>query len=174
MCNPSWQSKLQEVLASLNKPAETRRVAIVGIGHELRGDDIAGAEIAEMLRNSLQPAGPGPGHDRLLVINAGPAPENCTGPLRRFQPDLVLLIDAAQMDEAPGAIRLLPWRETAGISASTHTLPLHVLAGYIAEEMACEVALLGIQPADTALGAPLSEPVHQAIHEIERELPGMV
>lgn len=165
MCKASWQNKLEQMVKGLDKPVADLRIAIVGIGNELRGDDIAGADIADM----LQPVATN--SDRLLVINAGSAPENFTGPLRRFRPDFVLLIDAAQMDEPPGSIRLLSWQETQGISASTHSLPLHVFAGYISDELDCAVALLGIQPVDTALGAPLSEPVHQALHEIERHLP---
>ena len=40
-----------------------------------------------------------------LCLSAGAAPENCTGLLRRFRPDLVLLVDAAEMGEAAGAVR---------------------------------------------------------------------
>ena len=43
-------------------------------------------------------------------MEAGPAPENFTGPLRRFRPDLVLLVDAAQMDAEPGTIGWLTCR----------------------------------------------------------------
>ena len=186
MSGQLWQSKLQETLSNFSKPLADLRIAIVGIGSELRGDDIAGAEIADMLQPVAQTSnrllnepngqngrgnGPNGPLNRLLVVNAGPAPENFTSPLRRFQPNLVLLIDAAQMGAAPGTICLLPWQETEGISASTHTLPLHVFAGYISNEMNCEVLLLGIEPTDISFGAPLSEPVHQALHEVARELP---
>ncbi len=105
-----------------------------------------------------------------LVIDAGPAVENCTGLLRRFGPDLVLLIDAAQMDEAPGAVRWLSWEETDGLSASTHTLPPRVLAQYLTSELGCEVALLGIQPADTTIGAPLSPTAQAAVQSVTQAL----
>ena len=104
------------------------------------------------------------------MIDAGTAPENHTSSLRRFGPDLVLLIDAAQMDEAPGAVRWLDWRDTSGLSASTHTLPPYVLAQYLTCELGCELALIGIQPADTRIGAPLSPAAQQAVAAVVQAL----
>jgi len=74
------------------------------------------------------------------------------------------------MGEPPGAIRWLDWRETDGISASTHTLPLHLLARYLVTELGCDVALLGIQPAANTLDAPLSPAVSQAVASIVADL----
>lgn len=121
------------------------------------GDDAAGVLIVR----ALQPLAVGRPH--LLVLDAGPAPENFTGPLRRFAPDLVLLVDAAQMDEPPGTLRCLAWQDTSGFSASTHTLPPYVLAGYLSSEMHCHVGLLGIQPAQNILDTPLSPVVAEAV-----------
>lgn len=149
---------------NLQHPRETLHIAVVGIGHELRGDDAAGVFVARGLHSLLA------GRDGFLVIDAGPAPENFTGQLRRYKPDLVLLVDAAQMQEAPGTIRWLDWRETSGISASTHTLPPYVLSEYLTGELGCRVALLGIQALDTSLGAPLSAPVKQAVEKIVQSI----
>lgn len=110
------------------------------------------------------------GVDGLLVIDAGPAPENVSGVLRRFKPDLVLVVDAAQMGDPPGSVRWLPWQETIGLSASTHTLPIHMFGTYLTQELGCEVALLGIQPAQNALDAPLSPEVAAAVDAATRSL----
>ncbi|MBN2303967.1 MAG: hydrogenase 3 maturation endopeptidase HyCI, partial [Anaerolineae bacterium] len=98
MSKPSWPQQLQ---TALTQAAQTQnnpqpRVALVGIGHELNGDDAAGLAVVRALLPLAE------GRDRVSLIDAGPAPENCTGPLRAFAPDLVLLIDAAQMGEEPG------------------------------------------------------------------------
>jgi hydrogenase 3 maturation protease len=162
MSKPCWQNCLTKKLRSLSQPDRSTRVAIVGIGNELRGDDAAGAMVARALQSTA-----GADHDPpLLIIDAGAAPENFTGPLRRFDPDLVLLIDAAQMNEAPGSIRWIDWRDTSGLSASTHTLPPYLLAQYLISELDCDVAMIGIQAADTSIGAPLSPPVQSAVDEI--------
>ena len=165
MSKLSWSDSLNQKLTSLSKPDQALRVAIVGIGQELRGDDASGVNVARTLQLLETNHG-----SSLLVIDAGAAPENFTGQLRRFDPDLVLLIDAAQLNEAPGSIRWLDWQETSGLSASTHTLPPHVLAEYLVNELNCEVALIGIQPQGNEFDAPLSPPVQQAVEEIVQTL----
>jgi len=70
------------------------------------------------------------------------------------------------MDEPPGAVRWLDWQEITGVSASTHTLPLHLLARYLMTELGCIVSLLGIQPATNALDAPLSPDVQDAVEAV--------
>lgn len=102
----------------------------------------------------------------LHIIAAGTAPEAFTGRLRRFDPDLVLMIDAAQMDQPPGTIRWIEWRDTIGLSASTHTLPLNVIAQYLVTELRCDVAVIGIQPCANAFDAPLSSEVRRAVEEV--------
>jgi len=83
----------------------------------------------------------------LLFLDGGSVPENHTGKLRLFQPELVLFVDAANLDEPPGAIQLIPLESIDGMSASSHSLPLSMLARYIIFEFGCQVEVLGIQPA---------------------------
>ncbi len=142
----SWDILLGEQLGRLRKTTHSLRVAVMGIGHELQGDDAAGVLIARRLQSLLGPS------EEHLILCAGPAPENYCGALRRFEPDLVLMIDAAQMDEAPGTVRLISYKDVTGVGASTHTLPLHILARYLTSELGCEIALLGIQPAFVEFG----------------------
>jgi hydrogenase 3 maturation protease len=160
MSNTSWSNSLKKALTKHDQP----RVAVVGIGHDLRGDDAAGVEVARALKPLLC------SHENVLVVEGGLAPENQTGLLRRFQPDLILLVDAAQMNEAPGTIHWLPWQAVRGLSASTHTLPLSILAQYLTVQLDCEVALLGIQPADTTIGLPLSFVVQQSAARVIKKL----
>jgi hydrogenase 3 maturation protease len=152
----SWQKTLRRTLEHLKKAEQPARVAVVGIGHELHGDDAVGVALARMLKMRV------PERESLLVIEAGPMPENSSGTLRRFGPDLVLLIDAAQMDVEPGTVRWLAWQPVTGNIVSTHTLPLTLFARYLTAELGCEVALIGIQPADLAFGAALSPTVREA------------
>ena len=95
----------------IDKNYMAMRSAVVGIGQELRGDDALGIEIARRLKPLAE------GRPDWLVIEAGPAPENFTGPLRRFAPQRIFLVDAALMDEQPGAIRQIDWRFAASPSS---------------------------------------------------------
>ena len=108
--------------------------------------------------------------DHLLIIEAGHAPENTTGELRKFAPDLVLMIDAAEMGGQPGTIQWIPEEAIDGMSASTHSLPLSMLARYLTLDLHCTVAVLGIQPGSNEIGDGISEEVTQAIQEIVDEL----
>jgi hydrogenase 3 maturation protease len=117
-------------------------------------------EVARRLRSCISQK------DHLLVIEAGSAPENFTAPLRRFMPDLVVIIDAADMDETPGTIAWLDWQLATGMSASTHTLPPSVLAKFLVHDMNCRVALLLIQAKTLEFSAPISSEVEAAVTEI--------
>jgi hydrogenase 3 maturation protease len=168
MQQKTWQKALQADLKRLKKPDRARRLAVLGIGHELYGDDAVGNWLAGRLR-TLYPAS-----ESLLAIQGGPAPENFTGKLRSYGPDLVLMVDAALMGLEPGMTGWLSWQDTSGFSASTHTLPLHILASYLTAELNCEVDLLGIQPAQTQVGAPLSAEVQKTAEEIVKSISGIL
>lgn len=154
---PTWQTACHKALRRDDRPI---RAAVVGFGHELRGDDAAGIAVARALGPLVD------GLSDVFVIDAGTAPENQTGPLRRFAPDLVVLVDAAQMGEPPGAVRWLDWQETSGLSASTHTLPPFLVARFLAEDVGCAVALIGLQPAHNTFDAPLSAVMQRAVADV--------
>jgi hydrogenase 3 maturation protease len=139
-------------------------VALVGIGNELRGDDAAGVLVARRLYRQLsrQIAIP----KNLLIIDAGTAPENCTGAVRRFAPGQVVLVDAMDWGGEPGGILWADGSDTRGWSGSTHTLPLSVLAAYLEAELGCVVTIAGIQPACLDFTAPLSSAVDRAVDEL--------
>jgi hydrogenase maturation protease len=136
------------------------RIAVVGLGHEWRGDDAAGIAVARALQAALDD------EEGLLVIAAGAAPENYTGPLRRFGPDQVLFVDAAQMDETPGAIRWLSWSELDGSGPWTHALSPPALGRFLIDELGCAISLIGIQPAGSEIGASLSPEVANAVETV--------
>ncbi len=156
MSLPTWQEPLRQLISRQN------RIAILGIGNPLRSDDAAGVLAARRLADS----GLIRAMDSVLVIEAAHAPENATAELRRFGPQVVLLIDAAEMGEAPGTVRWVAMEEIDGMSASTHTLPLSMLAKYLILELGCEVKILGIQPQSTEIGEWVSQDVLQAVDEI--------
>jgi hydrogenase maturation protease HycI len=147
------------------QPAEgLPRVAIIGVGHELRCDDAAGLRVIKDLSAQFT------GFENLSVFSAGSAPEICSGVVRRFSPDLVLVVDAANLDESPGTVSWIEWKSIGGGWLSTHNYPLSLLAGYLEAEMSCEVAFLGIQPLDTSIGTWMSPDVEEAVHLVSHDL----
>lgn len=158
-----WKKQLREKLKPLAED-RTYRIAVLGIGNELNGDDSAGIWAARKLRAKLTD------RPNLLIMDCGSIPENATGPLRRFQPQLILLVDAADLDVTAGAICLVELNQVGGFSASSHTLPLSVLAGFMKNDFNCEVALFCIQPQslefDTALSSQVEFAVNQFVDEV--------
>ncbi len=163
MSHNSWKASLRSLL---NRQTVESRLAIVGIGNVLRSDDAAGILVARSLKTSRLLSD----LKTVLVMDAGHAPENCTAELRRFAPDMVLLVDAVEMGEQPGHIRWVEMDEIEGMSASTHSLPLSMLASYLNWELKCEVMLLGIQPKSNDVGETVSMEVLRAVNEIAGEI----
>jgi hydrogenase 3 maturation protease len=144
-------------------PAPARKpVVVLGVGSELRSDDAAGVRVAAALaRAPLEGVHP---------LDGGSAPENCTAEIRRIGPSHLVIVDAADMGESPGSIRVIASSDIGGASFGTHGLPLSVLAGYVAREVGCSVILIGIQPKSLAYGQEVSREVTDAIAETELAL----
>jgi hydrogenase 3 maturation protease len=167
MSRSSWRAPLRSTLKRLRENSSEPRLAVVGIGNDLWGDDAAGVQVARLLRiNNLA-------KENLLIIDAGPAPENFSGQLRRFRPDFVLLIDAmrpASPDVYPGRIEWIELYDLDGVSALTHGMPLSVLGEFLRQQLGCSVGLLGIEGSDFSLTESLSPPVRAAVYKIKREI----
>ena len=140
-----------------------RRVAVVGVGSELRGDDAAGIEVVRRLRRQLK-------SPNLLLVEGGVAPESFTSRIRRFKPSHVLLIDATDFGARPGDVILAEPEAIKGRSISTNTMPLSLLASYLREQTGAKILLLGIQPASAEMGTPMSGEVKKAIDKVVEAL----
>lgn len=152
MSNTYWQNHLQVILNQ-----KTKRISVVGIGHELRGDDAVSIYIIHQLQQFL------PSTENRLLLVAGSAPENVTGQVRRFAPHTVLLIDAVDMGQPSGTIRCIDLESNIVESASsTHTLSLRLFTTYLQSEFQCEIHLMGIQAEQTILDASLSSAVQSS------------
>lgn len=158
----TWKTSLSLHLQQLRSNGKAPRVAIVGIGNSLRSDDAAGILVARTLAQQECAAD----KDRVLIVEAGHAPENHTAELRAFAPEVILLVDAADMGKEPGAIAWISEDDIDGMSASTHSLPLSMLIKYLTLELDCKVMLLGIQMRSNEVGETVSAEVLEAVKEI--------
>ena len=166
----TWKTALRQLLKQpASKSGSLPRIAILGVGNEIRSDDAAGVVASRALLQRDLPA-----EDGVLILEAGHAPENRTGELRRFNPDVVLIIDAANVGEQPGTIQFIPAKSIDGMSASTHSLPLSMLARYLQLDINCVVAFLGIQPDSNEVGGRVSPEVFAAVHELVDELDTLI
>ena len=119
------------------------RLVIVGIGNEFFGDDAAGIYVIRELKRLFSDS------KHILLIEASVSPENFTGPVRKFNPDWVWIIDAAEMNLNPGEVEILNLEQIGGVSAFSHRMPLTLFAKYIFETTNAEISFIGVQPEAT-------------------------
>lgn len=135
-----------------------KKLAMLGVGSELRGDDGVGPYLSEKLS--------GFNSESFLSINGDLVPENFTRDLRKFQPDNIIIIDAAFMGKSAGDIEIVKINELTGISFSSHSMPLSVLGKYLSQEIGANVYILGIQPIYIDFGSELSLEVRKSADKI--------
>jgi hydrogenase 3 maturation protease len=158
---------LKEFLDSLL--AGSGRIVILGAGSCLMADDAAGVMVTDAL---IERFGENPG--RFAVFSGGTAPECFTGVIKRFQPDLVLIIDAADIHGAPGELTSIDPAVVSGVSFSTHMLPLKVMLEYLHKEIGCRTAIIGIQPKSLEFGGEMCEEVRETVEELTEALVEML
>lgn len=135
---------------------------LLAVGNGMMGDDGAGVLLAQMLRDA-------PLAD-WSVVNGGSAPENVLHWIREMDATRVLVVDAADMDLEPGAVRRIDADKLDDpFLMTTHTLPLTFLIESL-REFVPQVDLLGIQPNIVAFGFPLSEEVRRAVRQVYADL----
>ena len=148
--------RLAERLGDIVSPG----TAIVCVGNELRGDDAAGTAVAGRIAAAVP----------WDVYDTQTAPESFLVKIASRKPASVLLIDAIHFGGEPGAVKLFAPEDIGGQGPSTHgPAPLAFLEA-LRMMHPCRCAVLGIQPKQADLGAPLSEPVRQAVDLVVRAL----
>ncbi len=120
---------------------------LLGIGNSLRGDDGAGSFIARNFHHHLW-----------ISLDSGTAPENFTSKIKDVKPNLLIIIDAAELNLASGAFRIIPYNKISELQFSTHSIPLSFLLDYL-KSFCKEIIMIGIQPGSTNLSDNLSQNV---------------
>jgi len=137
---------------------------VLGIGNRLGGDDAAGTCVVDMLIQRQHRVNSLPTDD-LTAIDAGSFPEGYTSVIRQHRPDLLILVDAADMGLPPGALRIITPEQINTPSFSTHHIPLSIFISYV-KEFCGSILLVGVQPKQTETGGLISEAVRQSINTL--------
>ena len=122
-----------------------QNILIMCIGNRDGGDDGIGPYIADKLMKTSND-----------VVDCGTTPENYTAVVKQKQPKTLIIIDAAEMNLAPGEIRIIPKEKISTMHISTHGIPLSLLITYLEKEGE-KILLIGIQP--NHMSGPISSMV---------------
>ncbi len=159
MSADNFEDELRDFIKGANK------IAILGIGNDLRSDDGLGLYIIENL--SID-------DPRVLVENVGSVPEGFARNLAEFGAERVIMVDAADMMKPPGHIEFVTKDRIGGVNISTHSMPLSFLMMYLEQETGGKTVLIGIQPKSIQFGEGLTPEIQVVVDDtiniIERVL----
>lgn len=130
------------------------------IGNELRGDDGLGPLFANKFSKITKNA------SKVILIDGGIVPENFTGTIRKENPSHVILIDAVEMNAAPGDMEIIAKEKISQYNVSTHSMPISFLIKYLETTCSFKIILLGIQPQKMALGEEITENVQISVNKL--------
>jgi hydrogenase 3 maturation protease len=135
---------------------------VLTVGNEMMGDDAAGPLLAHKIAET-----PLAGWE---LVDGGSAPENELYKVRELAPQVVVVVDAAEMGLTPGDVRILDENAVADqFIMTTHNMPL-VYVIRLLKEFVPQVIFAGIQPDVVAFGLSVSAPVQQAVQAVYRQL----
>jgi hydrogenase 3 maturation protease len=146
--NNNFEDELRNFIRGANK------IAILGIGNDLRSDDGLGIYIIEKLTID---------DPRVMIENVGSVPEGFARNLAEFGAERVIMVDAADMMKPPGHIELVTKDRIGGITISTHSMPLSFLMMYLEQETGGKTILIGIQPKNIQFGEGLTQEIQEVV-----------
>ena len=134
--------------------AGAKKIAVLGIGNDLRTDDGLGLFIIDNLKID---------DPSIMIENVGSVPEGFAKNLASFGAERVIMVDAADMLKPPGHIELITKDRIGGITISTHRMPLSFLMMYLEQETGGKSLLIGIQPKSIQFGDGLTPEIQEVV-----------
>ena len=160
-----------DTLASICHPPVSHRTAVIGVGNRLWGDDGAGPELLDRLKEEWEEREtPSNSRGHCFLIDAGEFPEDWLIRVADLEPDMILVIDAMDLHAEPGSVAVLESEALPeALCTSTHRLPLRTLL-QLWEERGSKAFVLGIQPKDVIFKEGLSPEVQMSIDSLAQIL----
>ena len=143
------------------------KVAVLGIGSDLRGDDIAGIIAAKQIEKNIKQKKPRP---KVKFFIGATAPENLTGEIKKYQPSHLVIIDSVHSNVPPGQITIMDPEHLDEVSFFTHKLPVKLMVDYLLQFCKCAVLIIGIQPKDITVDSSVSKEVRQAVKKLSETI----
>jgi len=156
---------LEEGLSrQLEAIARGRMVYVLGLGNTDRADDGAGVIVAERLKKDF-PSFSFSEHDGVegTVLDIS----------EKGGDAVVFFVDAANLNLAPGEIRVVRRERINDREITTHRVAVALMAAVL-DKAGIDSAVICIQPRATEFRGAVSEPVTQAIRTVESALKSLL
>ena len=154
-------------LFNLIKQDKSKSILFIGLGNKDRGDDLAGIYIINKLQKNFIP---NQQKRDIKFLVAGRVPENYLQKIIDLQPEIIIFIDTAYMNEEPGIIKVIPPESIDTLCTSTHTSSLSLIISYIKNSIDTDVYLIGIQPESTQYWKDISYVITKSCNLLIDEL----
>ncbi len=152
--------ELENLRAELVEQVAGRKIIILGVGKELRGDDALGPVLARRLDDRVA----------ATVLDVQDVPENYAVRTSDMGAEVALILDAAQMHLPTGSVRLLVAADLPPVPGGSHRPSLEMFAAFVRLDGEVETFVLGIQPdmSRVGMGDEMSDEVCSAMDAVER------
>lgn len=148
-----WKDDIKPDLVTLaEKLKKSKKLVILGVGSELMQDDKAGPEITVFLEKKY-----GTNHPKVRIFTGYTTPENFTKDIAEFQPEHVIIVDAANLNLAHGELTDLPVERITDFSLGTHKLSLIMMIKFLAETVNPKFSVLAIQYKSVVFGEKMTK-----------------
>ena len=134
----------------LEKAVRGKKVLILGVGNEMKGDDALGHYVIDRLKTENK-------------LFCGEMPENFISKIKSLNPDVVLIVDAVDFQGKPGEIVFTDAKQYQAISLSTHSLPFSLMSKMLP---GIEMFLIGVQPQSLEFGHAMSSKAAEGAESI--------
>lgn len=154
--------ELADLRSELIENIAGRKIMILGVGKEMRGDDALGPILARRIDGRVE----------ATVLDVQDVPENYAVRTSDAGMDVALILDAAQMHLPTGSARLLIAADLPPVPGVSHRPSLEMFAAFVRLDGGVETFVLGIQPdmEQVGMGDEMSEEVSRALDAVEQLL----
>jgi len=168
---------------------DCKKLAIMGVGNTIKGDDGVGIvfinNLIKYYNNQHNNQNNGENYnlnnkeinkiqDKLLFLNCGVVPENFTDVLKKEKPSHIIIVDAALMGEEVATIKIINPDDIITTGFSTHSLPMSIIVKYIRHNIDTDILIVGIEPEQLDLGAPLSKTIYNKNMEFTKMMTELI
>lgn len=131
---------------------------VLAVGNNMMGDDGAGPYLHQLMQQN-------PIED-WDCIDGGSTPENVAHEVRALKPQRLVIVDATEMEQDVGAIRVIDKEMIAEMFfMSTHNMPLNFLIEQLESDIE-QILFVGIQPDVVSFMFPMTEKVKTAVQNL--------
>ncbi|MGI5820014.1 MAG: hydrogenase maturation protease [Armatimonadota bacterium] len=156
---PPFTDNLTDIREQLARLIADRKIVLMGVGNELRGDDAFGVMLAERIEHRIA----------TKVFVTHDLPEDYAVKAADLRPDVVIVLDAIDFHGEPGELHLVAARDVPPTPGVTHRPSLEMMARFLELDAGADTWVLGVQPRMDSLGVgdEMSEPVARALDGLE-------